>query len=314
MEKFVDEDNDLSKRYNEEDDLKNESDQEDRRGGTNDMRNELMEIMNEELSEPEIMHFCKDYQVAIDLVKKCIKIMNDKSWTVLKKHLQDEVNCNVENLNDNNEERRKFFVKHFYLGVAHFKLGEYEEALSCFFEANKIYQYFQLNYNIALCYIKLDNLENAVFYLEAVKSRRSNYFFAHYNLIRIYLKKNNINDAYLIYRDFSDIIKKDKEAQKHDIGGGSRLSTATFNALKLFYKLGAECCFAKSLYQECVHTILEALKFNPEDPELWCLYAKVFIMKKAFDYAIPLLEKALQINPHYNEAKELLEYLKTEIV
>ena len=40
----------------------------------------------------------------------------------------------------------------------------------------------------------------------------------------------------------------------------------SFNSLKLFYKLGAECCFAKQLYQECVHTILEALKYNPEDP------------------------------------------------
>jgi tetratricopeptide (TPR) repeat protein len=79
--------------------------------------------------------------------------------------------------------------------------------------------------------------------------------------------------------------------------------------LKFFYKLGAQCCFAKSLYQECVHTLLEALKFNPDDPELWCLYAKVFIMKKSFDYARPLLERAIKLNPSYQEAKELLEIL-----
>jgi tetratricopeptide (TPR) repeat protein len=98
-----------------------------------------------------------------------------------------------------------------------------------------------------------------------------------------------------------------------DISPNARLSAASFNALKLFYKLGAECCFAKALYQECVHTILEALKFNPEDPELWCLYAKVFIMKKAFEYAKPLLEKALEIDPSYVEAKDLLTILKNNI-
>jgi tetratricopeptide (TPR) repeat protein len=79
--------------------------------------------------------------------------------------------------------------------------------------------------------------------------------------------------------------------------------------LKFFYKLGAQCCFAKALYQECVHTLLEALKFNPEDPELWCLYAKVFIMKKSFEYAKPMLHKAISLNPDYPEAKELLEIL-----
>lgn len=98
--------------------------------------------------------------------------------------------------------------------------------------------------------------------------------------------------------------------------------------MKLFYKLGAECCFAKQLYQECVHTILEALKFNPEDPgiyliyiyyiyyillELWCLYAKVFIMKRIFEYAKPLLERALQFDADYVEARELLGVVRREL-
>jgi len=269
-------------------------------------------MINDELSEPEIMHFCKDHSKAIDLVKKCIRFLNEKTWKDLKNYLKDLLQINPDSLKEGSEQSAIFFVKHFYLGVAHFKLEEYDQALSCFCEANKIYQYFQINYNIALCYIKIGNLENAVFYLEAVTKKNKNYFFAYYNLIRIYLRKNNINDAYLIYREFSDLIKKDKDAQKHELGVGNRLSIATFNALKLFYKLGAECCFAKSSYQECVHTILEALKFNPEDPELWCLYAKVFIMKKAFDYAKPLLEKALEINPNYKEAESLLEHLKDD--
>lgn len=230
------------------------------KGGDN-----LAKLIIEELAEPELMNFCKDNQRAIDLIKMCISLINSKEWTTMKSYLADSVDISCYDTNDK-EETCLFYVKNFYLGVANFKLGDYEISLSCFNEAIKIHNYFQINYNIALCYIKLEKYENAVYYLEKVTKSNKNYFFAYYNLIRIYLKKANINDAYLLYRDFSDLIKKDKEKLKKDITGKNRLSQASFNTLKLFYKLGAECCFAKSLYQECVLTILEALKFNPEDP------------------------------------------------
>ena len=153
---------------------------------------------------------------------------------------------------------------------------------------------------------KITNAHIKIFY--------ENFFFAYYNLIKIYLKKNNTNDAFLIYRDFSEIIKKEKDKEKLSEQTGitpeNRLSVTSFNTLKLFYKIGAECLFAKQLYQECVYTILDALKFNPEDAELWFLYAKVFVMKKSFEYAIPLLQKALDIQPDYVEAKKLLDFLQ----
>lgn len=266
-------------------------------------------IVEVETIEPNLMYFCKSYIRATSLIKTCHNYLLKKDIEGLKDHLK-EVKCKL-NKSSEEEEMCVFLVKMFYLGISHFKEGECEEALACFNEALKIYDYYQLNYNIALCYIKLDQLDNAAFYLEKVTKKNKSFIFAYYNLIRIYLKKNNINDAYMIYKEFSDSIKKDKENQLHGISG-NRLSLATFNAYKLFYKLGAECCFAKSLYQECVHTILEALKFNPQDPELFCLYAKVFIMKKAFEFAKPLLEKALEINPDYNEASELLSILRKE--
>jgi tetratricopeptide (TPR) repeat protein len=109
------------------------------------------------------------------------------------------------------------------------------------------------------------------------------------------------------------LIKKEKDRDKNlnqiDVNPSARLSATSFNVLKLFYKLGAECCFHQGYFQECVHTILEALKFNPEDPELWCLYGKVFIMKKAFEYAKPLIKRALEIDPNNKEAKSLLDTL-----
>ncbi len=91
------------------------------------------------------------------------------------------------------------------------------------------------------------------------------------------------------------------------------MSTTSFNVLKLFYKLGAECSFHLEYHQECVHTILEALKFNPEDPELWCLYGKVFMLKKAFEYAKPLFEKAIELNRDYDEPKHLLKIIEENL-
>ena len=288
-------------------DLDNENNENKENDGN--MKNFLSQMINDELAEPEIMSFCGTNKRALDMVKLCVNYIKSKDWIALRNYLTNSIDYN-KNINDMDQETSVlFFVKSFYLGVAHFKHHNYELALSAFNDALIIYNYFQINYNIALCYIKMDNLENAAFHLEKVTKTNKNFFFAYYNLIRIYLKKNNVSDAYVIYRDFSDLIKKDKENQKNNIKSQDRLSTATFNALKLFYKLGAECCFAKALYTECVLTILEALKFNPEDPDLWCLYAKVFIIKKSFEFAKPLLLKVLEINPNYKEAVELLDIL-----
>lgn len=51
----------------------------------------------------------------------------------------------------------------------------------------------------------MNNLENAVYYLDLVTKTNRYFFFAYYNLVKIYLRKNNINEAYLIYRDFIDV-------------------------------------------------------------------------------------------------------------
>lgn len=293
--------------YREDEDINNEVNNNDDFNS-----NHLTKMINEELAEPELVNYCKGNKRALDMIKLCISFSNKKEWNSMIEYLSNlSENLIFENLL--NEELPMFFVSNFYLGVSYFKVSQYEKALTCFFEAIKVYSYYQINYNIALCYIKLDNLDHAKFYLYEVVKSNKNFFFSYYNLIRINLKTNNISDAYLMYKDFSDMIKKDKDNQKTGLIGQNRLSVASFNALKLFYKLGAECCFSKCLYQECVLTILEALKFNPEDPDLWCLYAKVFIMKKAFEYAITLLEKVLSINPYHIEAKDLLETLKNEL-
>ena len=311
QEKYPLKDNEAS--YNREDDI---IDKQTNLIDEDENNDDYTKILDEEMAEPELMFICKDDNEASSLLKKCSKMANEENYTTLKNYLTELNDLKNSNALDG-KINAQAFIKFFYLGVCNFKLKNYQDALNNFVEAHKIHQHYQLNYNIALCYIKLGNLENAVFYLEAVTKKNKNFFFAYYNLIKIYLKKNNINDAFLIYRDFSDIIKKEKEkeklSQQTGISAMNRLSVTTFNTLKLFYKIGAECLFAKQLYQECVYTILDALKFNPEDAELWFLYAKVFVMKKSVEYAIPLLKKALEIDPGYEEAQKLLSFLEQNV-
>ena len=89
-----------------------------------------------------------------------------------------------------------------------FKLNRYQESRTYFRQALEIYDFPQLNYNIGLCNYKLDNIDDARFYFEKVIEVDKYFFYAHYNLIKIYLMKNNINDAYIIYKSFSDVNKK----------------------------------------------------------------------------------------------------------
>ena len=117
--------------------------------------------------------------------------------------------------------------------------------------------------------MRLNNLESAVYYLDTVTKENKNNIFAFYNLIKIFLKQKNYNDAYLLYHEFMEVMKKENLQDKFINqleDNNERLSGSPINYLKIFFKIGAECCFAKALYQECIHTILEGLKFNPEDP------------------------------------------------
>jgi hypothetical protein len=51
------------------------------------LKNEIQDFINEEISEPDLMYFCKDDDKATSLLKKCIKWMNDKDWATMKNYL-----------------------------------------------------------------------------------------------------------------------------------------------------------------------------------------------------------------------------------
>ena len=173
------------------------------------LKPDFQTFLNEEISEPKISYWCNDSEAASELLRKCIKMMNENNWKSLKSYMKTCVSIDEEEQDKNNPGgvNKVSFVKNFYLGVAHFKDSEYDDALDCFNEANKLYPYYQIHYNLALCYMKLGKLEEAVLYLDGVIGKNSNFFFAYYNLIRIYLQKKNPSQAYVNYRRLSDVRK-----------------------------------------------------------------------------------------------------------
>ena len=47
----------------------------------------IQDLIEEEMSEPELMFFCKDDPEATALLKKCSKWANDENWTTMKNYL-----------------------------------------------------------------------------------------------------------------------------------------------------------------------------------------------------------------------------------
>ena len=163
--------------------------------------------IDEEMAEPDISYWCKDSPDASSLLRECIEMMNKRNWKAMISKLKSTViqNDAYTSTGDENIINKASFVKNFYLGVAYFKEGDHKSAYESFNEAKKLYQYYQLHYNIALCLMKEDRLDEAAEFLEAVITKNPNFFFAHYNLIRINLKKRTPSAAYVLYRRLSDV-------------------------------------------------------------------------------------------------------------
>ncbi len=58
------------------------------------LKNDFEGFVSEETSEPEIMYWCKDSPEASELLRKCIKMMNEKNWITIKKYLMEISNFN----------------------------------------------------------------------------------------------------------------------------------------------------------------------------------------------------------------------------
>lgn len=78
--------------YKREDDL-TENDFKDKSDGYNNnnflMKNEFENFMSEETSEPDIMFWTKDNTEASQLLRKCIKRMNEKNWQTMRSYLKE---------------------------------------------------------------------------------------------------------------------------------------------------------------------------------------------------------------------------------
>lgn len=119
----------INNQYKEEDDIEYDDNENDNK---HLLKRDFNEIFSEEISEPDIQFWCKDNAEATMLLRKCIKLMRDSNWHVMKDYLLEiskfYYNFLVEqdtplSLFDNDsvdhyESNQKItFVKNFYLVV-----------------------------------------------------------------------------------------------------------------------------------------------------------------------------------------------------
>lgn len=195
--------------YDPFEDEDNEQSQINKRNTYKNEKQDFKNFLNDEFSEPNINNLIKDYPSAVELMRKSMKMLKESNWKALITYMKTCVNPESEEnevKKNSNEVLIINFVKNFYMGVGYFKENNYDLALECFKEANKTHTYEQIYYNLALCHLKKNNLEEAVINLDKVLKENKNFFFAHYNLIKIYLKKKNFLEAYVNYRNLFDVI------------------------------------------------------------------------------------------------------------
>ncbi|MDA1001189.1 MAG: response regulator [bacterium] len=76
-----------------------------------------------------------------------------------------------------------------------------------------------------------------------------------------------------------------------------------------YNRMGIEARRKKNYYQ-AIRSFDKAISFDPDDPVLYYNKSMVFVAQMKFQEASELLEKSLQLNPNFSEAKETLTKIR----
>ena len=166
-------------------------------------------------------------------------------------------------------------------GASHGKLGELDEALSCF-ELVKKYSKSKAsaNNNIGSVWREKGNLERAVKFYEEALSENPVFFDALKNLGATFHRLEE-NDRALVYFQKALKIKPD--------------DVEILNANASLYKDLNQSEIAISLYRKI-------LKIDGENFRVWNNLGNIYLGKRELEDAVSCYEKALKINPEYSDA------------
>lgn len=180
----------------------------------------------------------------------------------------------------------------FKEGMKYFEAGNFAAAVESFKKAtDKFPENIEANYNLAICYLRLENVEEAISILEKLLSLRN-------DLPEVYLA---LGEAYF----------KRGDGEKALAGFKQALGLQPDN-FRVYYDLGI-IYYKNDQMDQAIASFKQARTLNPEFSSAYYQEGLAYIRQGDFPRAIEALEKFLQLEPEAKEApqvKMIIEELK----
>lgn len=180
----------------------------------------------------------------------------------------------------------------FKEGMKYFEAGELELAAAAFKKAaEKLPESIEANYNLAVCYLRLQKTAEAIDVLEKILNLRN-------DIPEIYIA---LGEAYFNLAENEKAISSFQRAQE--------LQPDNY---RIFYDLGI-IYYKNDQLEPAISSFEQAIRLNPEFASSYYQLGLAFIKKGDFPRAIEALEKFLQLEPEAREApqvKMIIEELK----
>ncbi len=125
---------------------------------------------------------------------------------------------------------------------------------------------------------------------------------------------NNIGITYLKKKDYLTAIeyltKAKTQTQNNPIDNREKIvSSINTNLSEAYYQMALDLIDHK-LEQEAISIFEKSISYNPKNPIIYANYAVIMAMQGKYDQAQKLFEKALEIDPNYQFAKDNLVKLQ----
>ncbi len=180
----------------------------------------------------------------------------------------------------------------FKEGMKYFEAGNFTAAIESFQKAvDKFPENIEANYNLAICYLRLEKVDEAINLLEKLVNLRHDLPEVYLALGESYFKKGDVEKALASFKQALDL-QPDNYRVYYDLG-------------IIYYK--------NDQMEQAIASFKQARTLNPEFSSAYYQEGLAYIKQGDFPHAIEALEKFLQLEPEAKEApqvKMIIEELK----
>ena len=189
-------------------------------------------------------------------------------------------------------------------GVELMKAGRYEEALQSFSDILSVHENAEVYFNMGYIETAKENYPQALKCFRRATQINNAFARAFKMMGEVYTKLGKVEEAQENLQKAADIYlerREDSEAEEIylTVSQMNPDTTNVFNSLGIIYRRQGRLAEAVTQYEK-------ALRVHPEDEHIYYNLARALLDLRNFKRAEGVLYKALQINPTFGPARELL--------